>query len=134
MPDTALGSRHMVMPTNTDAWILDDSPGSYRWGSIDLPELAADEVHIRVRASALNHMDLWVTKGMPRPPLPHVPGCDVAGVVEAVGPAVTNVAVKLGGLFVVALLVMADHAELALQRDRVTIQSTKLVKPLLNRR
>ena len=31
------------MPTNTDAWILDDSPGSYRWGSIDLPELAADE-------------------------------------------------------------------------------------------
>ncbi len=83
----------MVMPTNTDAWILDDSPGSYRWGSIDLPELAADEVHIRVRASALNHMDLWVTKGMPRPPLPHVPGCDVAGVVEAVGPAVTNVAV-----------------------------------------
>jgi NADPH:quinone reductase-like Zn-dependent oxidoreductase len=38
-------------------------------------------------------MDLWVTKGMPKPPLPHVPGCDVAGVVEAVGPEVSNVAV-----------------------------------------
>ena len=25
-------------------------------------------------ASALNHMDLWVTTGMPKPPLPHVPG------------------------------------------------------------
>ena len=50
-------------------------------------------MQIRVRASALNHMDLWVTKGMPKPPLPHVPGCDVAGVVEAVGDAVTNVAV-----------------------------------------
>ena len=50
-------------------------------------------MRIRVRASALNHMDLWVTKGMPKPPLPHVPGCDVTGVVEEVGAAVTNVAV-----------------------------------------
>lgn len=76
-----------------DAWILDESPGSYRWGQIDLPEPAADEVTIRVVASALNHMDLWVTRGMPKPPLPHVPGCDVAGVVEAVGADVTGVAV-----------------------------------------
>jgi NADPH:quinone reductase-like Zn-dependent oxidoreductase len=76
-----------------DAWILDESPGSYRWGEIDLPELAADGVRVRVVASALNHMDLWVMRGMPRPPLPHVPGCDVAGVVEAVGSAVTGIAV-----------------------------------------
>lgn len=75
-----------------DAWILDESPGSYRWGSIDLPSLGDDDVQIRVRTSALNHMDLWVTKGMPKPPLPHVPGCDVAGVVEAVGSAVAHVA------------------------------------------
>ena len=76
-----------------DAWILDESPGSYRWGSIDLPELSRDDVQIRVVASALNHMDLWVTRGMPRPPLPHVPGCDVTGVVEAVGPDVDGIAV-----------------------------------------
>ena len=54
---------------------------------------AADDVRIRVVASALNHMDLWVTRGMPKPPLPHVPGCDVAGVVEEVGAEVTHVAV-----------------------------------------
>lgn len=76
-----------------DAWILDESPGQYRRGSIELPGLAPDEVRIRVVTSALNHMDLWVTRGMPRPHLPHVPGCDVAGVVDAVGPAVTSVAV-----------------------------------------
>jgi zinc-binding alcohol dehydrogenase/oxidoreductase len=76
-----------------DAWILDESPGSYRWGTIDPPELGPDDVRIRVRASALNHMDLWVTKGMPKPPLPHVPGCDVAGVVEEIGDAVRTVAV-----------------------------------------
>lgn len=76
-----------------DAWILDESPGSYRRGEIRLPPLRDDDVLVRVRASALNHMDLWVTKGLPRPTLPHVPGCDVAGVVEAVGPAVVDVAI-----------------------------------------
>jgi len=75
------------------AWILDESPGSYRFGDIDLPRLGDDDVRIRVVASALNHMDLWVTRGMPKPPLPHVPGCDVAGVVDAVGSAVTSIAV-----------------------------------------
>jgi NADPH:quinone reductase-like Zn-dependent oxidoreductase len=40
-------------------------------------------------------MDLWVTRALPKPPLPHVPGCDGAGVVDAVGDgiagALTNV-------------------------------------------
>ncbi len=76
-----------------DAWILDESPGTYRWGSIDLPELGPDDVRIEVVASALNHMDLWVTRGLPKPPLPHVPGCDVAGIVDAVGSAVDGIAV-----------------------------------------
>lgn len=75
------------------SWILDESPGSYRFGEIDQPVVGDDDVLIRVVASALNHMDLWVTRGMPKPPLPHVPGCDVAGVVEAVGASVRTVAV-----------------------------------------
>jgi NADPH:quinone reductase-like Zn-dependent oxidoreductase len=76
-----------------DAWILDDSPGQYRWGVIEDPEPGPEDVRIRVVASALNHMDLWVTRGMPRPPLPHVPGCDVVGVVDAVGVMVSGVEV-----------------------------------------
>lgn len=76
-----------------DAWILDESPGSYRWGQIDLPEPAADEVRVRVVASALNHMDIWVTKGMPKPHVPHVPGADGAGVIDAIGAEVTGIAV-----------------------------------------
>jgi NADPH:quinone reductase-like Zn-dependent oxidoreductase len=75
-----------------DAWILDESPGTYRWGTIEPPQLGDDEVRIEVMASALNHMDLWVTRGMPKPPLPHVPGCDVAGVVTEVGRLVGHVA------------------------------------------
>ena len=75
------------------AWILDESPGSYRYGEIADPAVGPDDVRVRPVTSALNHMDLWVTKGKPRPHLPHVPGCDVAGVVEAVGSHVTGVAV-----------------------------------------
>ncbi len=76
-----------------DAWILDESPGTYRRGQIELPPPAADEVLVRVVASALNHLDLWTTKGLPKPPVPHVPGCDVAGVVEAIGSDVEGIAV-----------------------------------------
>lgn len=71
-----------------DAWILDESPGEYRFGRIDLDGPGPGEVQVRPVTSALNHMDLWLTRGLPEPPLPHVPGCDVAGVVDAVGPDV----------------------------------------------
>jgi len=75
------------------AWILDESPGTYRWGEIERPAVGAGEVAVRVVASALNHMDLWVTRGRPKPPVPHVPGGDAAGVVSEVGSDVTGVAV-----------------------------------------
>lgn len=75
------------------AWILDESPGTYRFGEVPDPAVGPDDVRVRPVASALNHMDLWVTRGRPRPHLPHVPGCDVAGVVQAIGSQVTSVAV-----------------------------------------
>lgn len=74
------------------AWILDESPGTYRFGEVPNPAVGPDDVSVRPVASALNHMDLWLTKGLPKPSLPHVPGCDVAGVVDEVGVTVTNVA------------------------------------------
>lgn len=50
-----------------------------------------DEVTVRVRAAALNHLDLFVLGGIPGidMPLPHVLGGDGAGVVEEVGAEVT---------------------------------------------
>jgi NADPH:quinone reductase-like Zn-dependent oxidoreductase len=75
------------------AWILDESPGRYRLGQVADPVVGPGDVRIRPVASALNHMDLWVTRGKPRPHLPHVPGCDVAGVVESVGSSVGGIAV-----------------------------------------
>jgi NADPH:quinone reductase-like Zn-dependent oxidoreductase len=50
------------------------------------------EVLIRIRAAALNHLDLFVAHGMPGLEycFPHVMGADGAGVVEAVGPGVAR--------------------------------------------
>jgi NADPH:quinone reductase-like Zn-dependent oxidoreductase len=75
------------------AWVLDGSPGTYRWGDVEAPVPGPLDVRVRVVASALNHMDLWLTRGMPKPHVPHVPGCDVAGVVESTGELVEDVAV-----------------------------------------
>lgn len=59
------------------------------------PQPRAQEVRVRVKAVALNHLDLWVRKGWPglKLPLPHVLGSDVAGVIDAVGAEVTGVEV-----------------------------------------
>jgi zinc-binding alcohol dehydrogenase/oxidoreductase len=97
-------------------WILDESPGSYRWGRLDPPTLGPGDVRVRPVTSALNHMDLWLTRGLPRPKrLPHVPGCDVAGVVAAVGSEVTHVAP--GDEVVVNPAVLPEEAVLALGND-----------------
>jgi NADPH:quinone reductase-like Zn-dependent oxidoreductase len=52
------------------------------------PEPGPGEVRVAVHAVALNHLDLWVRRGLPglELPLPHIGGSEVAGVVDAVGP------------------------------------------------
>jgi NADPH:quinone reductase-like Zn-dependent oxidoreductase len=53
-----------------------------------VPEPGPGEARVRVEAVALNHLDVWVRRGVPGHPfpLPLVPGCDVAGVLDALGP------------------------------------------------
>jgi NADPH:quinone reductase-like Zn-dependent oxidoreductase len=58
------------------------------------PQVAGpDDVVVALKAAALNHLDLFVLRGLPglAHTFPHVLGADGAGVVEAVGPAVTRV-------------------------------------------
>jgi NADPH:quinone reductase-like Zn-dependent oxidoreductase len=51
------------------------------------------EIVVRVKACALNFLDIWERRGLPfvKFPLPHISGSDVAGIVESVGPGATNV-------------------------------------------
>jgi NADPH:quinone reductase-like Zn-dependent oxidoreductase len=54
------------------------------------PQLRKDQVLVRVRACALNHLDLWVRKGLPGVKLPHILGSDAAGEVVELGEYVTG--------------------------------------------
>ncbi len=57
------------------------------------PVIGPHEVLVRVRACALNHLDVWARQGMPglKIPLPHISGSDIAGEVAAVGSIVTRI-------------------------------------------
>src|SRR6266513_6560951 len=59
----------------------------------DAPTPKAGEVRVAIRAAALNHIDLFVAEGLPGAgrEFPHIVAADGAGVVETVGPGVTNV-------------------------------------------
>lgn len=54
---------------------------------VDRPHRRPQELLIRVKACALNHLDLWVRQGIPayRPSLPHILGSDIAGIIEESG-------------------------------------------------
>jgi NADPH:quinone reductase-like Zn-dependent oxidoreductase len=54
------------------------------------PRAGPGEVLIRLRASALNHLDVWIRKGLPSVPKPRILGADGAGVVEALGDGVSG--------------------------------------------
>jgi NADPH:quinone reductase-like Zn-dependent oxidoreductase len=70
-------------------------PEVLKYTDAPAPVIGPGEVLVRVRACALNHLDLWLRRGVPslKIPLPHIPGSDVAGEVARVGAGVTNVKV-----------------------------------------
>src|SRR5436305_12403806 len=78
-------------------------PADLRLGEIERPEAGTDGVLVRVRAVSVNPADFHFLRGEPLParlmmggvgalrrPKRQVPGIDLAGVVEAVGPDVTD--------------------------------------------
>ncbi|HET9401448.1 MAG TPA: zinc-binding dehydrogenase [Candidatus Acidoferrales bacterium] len=68
-------------------------PEVLRYTDAPKPQIAANEVLVRVRACALNHLDLWVRRGLPgiKIPLPHIPGSDISGEVAEVGALVKGI-------------------------------------------
>ncbi len=82
------------------------------------PHAGPGEVLIRLRASALNHLDVWIRKGLPSVPKPRILGADGAGIVEALGggvdglelgqPVVINPGVEAGDG---AIHVIGEHGD-----------------------
>ena len=70
---------------------------------IDKPEPATGDVRVRVKAVALNHLDLWVRRGGPAFHLeyPHRLGAEISGIIDALGPGVEQKGLKVGDRCVV---------------------------------
>ncbi len=75
------------------------------------PVAGSGEVLLRVRAVALNHLDLWVRRGIPglNLTMPHIGGSDIAGEVVAVGAGVD--AAWIGRRVVVNPCLISDHTD-----------------------
>lgn len=76
-------------------------PENLELADVPDPVPGPGEVLLRVRACALNHLDLWIRDGLPSAKVktPFILGCDVAGEVFALGDGVEGVAV--GGRYAV---------------------------------
>jgi NADPH:quinone reductase-like Zn-dependent oxidoreductase len=89
-------------------------PEVLEYTDVPEPQIRANEVLVQVKACALNHLDIWVRRGLPgiEIPLPHILGDDVAGVVKEVGELVTWV--KVGDEVMVQPGVSCGHCEACL--------------------
>jgi NADPH:quinone reductase-like Zn-dependent oxidoreductase len=65
-------------------------PEVLRYEDIPDPQPRKDQVLVRIKACALNHLDIWVRKGMPGVSLPHILGSDIAGEIVEAGEYITG--------------------------------------------
>ncbi len=78
------------------AWQLHDTegPSSFRLDEVPKPTAGPGDVRVALQTSALNHLDLWVSQGLPKPKhLPHIAGADGAGIIDQIGEGVVGWAV-----------------------------------------
>jgi NADPH:quinone reductase-like Zn-dependent oxidoreductase len=101
------------------------------YGELHTPMLNGNEVLIRVRACGVNHIDLWVRRGLPflRVAFPFIPGQEMVGEVVALGPSARPLAV--GSRVVVHPGISCGHCERCLSgRDHQCGQYQLLGKNL----
>lgn len=67
------------------------------------PKPQGDEVLVQVKACALNHLDLWVRRGLGVTiPMPHIGGCEVTGTIAELGPLAQNSGLSVGQKVMIA--------------------------------
>lgn len=84
-------------------------PEVLKYEDIPDPELRKDYVLVRIRACALNHLDLWVRKGLPGVKLPHILGSDIAGEVVDCGEYISDL--KPGTRVLLSPMLFCGHCE-----------------------
>ena len=66
----------------------DGGPEVLRYEDVPDPEPGPGEVLVSLRAAGLNHLDVWVRKGLPSAPKPRILGADGSGIVSGLGEGV----------------------------------------------
>jgi len=100
----------------------DGGPEVLRYEDVPDPEPADGEVLIELRAASMNHLDVWIRKGLPSVPKPRILGADGAGVIAGTDERVViNPGLQRGGrTHIVGETMDGTHAELiAIPRDYV---------------
>lgn len=85
-------------------------PDVLRYEEVPLPEPGAGEARVRIEAVGINYIDVYQRKGQYPDPLPVIPGREAAGLVDAVGPGVTDLT---PGTRVVYAMHVGSYAEYA---------------------
>jgi NADPH:quinone reductase-like Zn-dependent oxidoreductase len=91
-------------------------PEVLRYEDVPEPKLQKDQVLVRVRACALNHLDLWIRKGLPGIKLPHINGSDVAGEIAQVGEYITDL--KMGQRVLLAPMTFCGHCAMCAEGEQ----------------
>ena len=100
----------------------DGGPEVLRYEDVPDPVAGQGEVLIELRAASLNHLDVWIRKGLPSVPKPRILGADGAGVIAGTDERVViNPGIMAGGrTHIVGETMDGTHAELiAVPRDYV---------------
>jgi NADPH:quinone reductase-like Zn-dependent oxidoreductase len=85
----------------------DGGPEVLRYEDAPDPEPGPDDVLIELRAASLNHLDLWVRRGLPSVPKPRILGADGAGVDQSGRPVVINPGIEHGD----RITVIGEHTD-----------------------
>jgi len=95
-------------------------PLSFRVRDMPKPEPGPGEVRVRIRATGLGYVDGLMVAGryQIRPPCPYVPGCEIAGEIDALGPGVSGLATgdrvvtwQIGGGLADYIVVDSGHVD-----------------------
>ncbi len=92
-------------------------PGRFELVDLPVPEPGPEEVLVQVAACGLNRLDLWLEEGgLPIPvPLPRIPGCEIAGRIQALGADVDEW--QLGDRVAIQSNLFCGHCEFCLRGE-----------------
>jgi 2-desacetyl-2-hydroxyethyl bacteriochlorophyllide A dehydrogenase len=98
-----------------------------RFDEVPTPPVGPNDVLVRVKATSINHLDLWVRQGLPgvKFPLPMIPGVDASGIVAEIGAEVRHVVAR--DRVVIAQGISCGHCKQCLNGDDNLCKDYRLI-------